>query len=126
MSSYKILSSKLIDSVEEYDEETEEVSMVAGTEVSISFTFDLDGEEKTETQTYRFPTQDIDEIKIKLAEALECICDAAEEASKDDSEEVVEVEGLEAGTEKELEEAVSEKEDLEAAKAAEAEEEVKE
>lgn len=123
MTDYTIVSSKHIDSVEEYDEETDSVSRVPGTELTVTFTFDLAGEEKSETQTYRFPTQDVDEVKIKLAEALECICTSADEASVEDSEEAVEeVEGLEAGTSKELAEATAEKEDLEAAKAAAAEE----
>lgn len=72
-----------------------------GIEVTVLLEYELSGEEKSETQTYRFATSDAEEVKTKLTDILTELTSAsskeAEEASKASSEETEYVEGLEAG-----------------------------
>lgn len=76
-----------------------------GIEVTVLIEYELSGEEKSETQTYRFATSDAEEVKTKLTDILTELTSTSsketeketEEASKASSDETEYVEGLEAG-----------------------------
>lgn len=80
------------------DDGIECIEKINGIEVVAAFEYELDGETKKETQTYRFATCDVDEVKEKLIEALNNMTGASSEEEKSsETTEETEIEGLESG-----------------------------